>query len=262
MSSSDSTVQGVAWRDLVKLSPRQKVHELMICLPWLAGSWLAYDRGWIVVGGVCSFFFFLTGLRLSHNAQHRALGIGRLGHDLVLFVLSFLMFSSMHAVRVTHLHHHRHCLGEQDFEARHVHHPWWRVLLCGWLFPFQLHAAAWRLGKPRDRKWIAFECVAMAVWAGSVLWLLEVPALRWHLLAVVTGECFTAFFAVWTVHRGCHRDGPVARTQRGRLKNLLSYAMFFHLEHHLFPAVPTCRLKELARRIDRRNPSASRLQVF
>ena len=262
MSTSVASVKDVAWRDLVKLGLWQKFHELTICLPWLVGSCFAYNRGWIVVGGLCSFFFFLTGLRLSHNAQHRALGIGRLGHDLVLLVLSVLMLSSMHAVRVTHLNHHRHCLDEKDFEARHVHHPWWRVLLFGWLFPFQLHAAAWRQGKSVDRKWICFELAAMAVWSVAVLWWLEVPALRWHLLAVGTGECFTAFFAVWTVHRGCHRDGPIARTQRGRLKNLLSYAMFFHLEHHLFPAVPTCRLKELARRIDRHSPSASRLQVF
>ncbi len=262
MNATAQSFKSVAWRDLVPLRPWQKAHELTVCLPWLAASWWAYGRGWILAGGFCSFFFFLTGLRLSHNAQHRAIGIGRLGHDLVLLALSVLMFSSMHAVRVTHLHHHRHCLDDEDFEARHVAHPWWRVLLLGWMFPFQLHAEAWRLARPVDRRWMLVELASMAVWAGLVFGVLTIEALRWHVAAVVVGECLTAFFAVWIVHRGCTHDGPIARTQRGRFKNLLSYAMFFHLEHHLFPAVPTCRLRELAHRMDRVDPDFGRLRVF
>jgi fatty acid desaturase len=51
------------------------------------------------------------------------------------------------------------------------------------------------------------------------------------------------------VHHGCQAHEP-GRTQRGRWLNLISYSMFFHAEHHLFPAVPTAHLAELARRID------------
>jgi hypothetical protein len=87
--------------------------ELTLSLPWLAGSFTAYALAssarvapgrsmlCLVAGGSMSFLFFLTGLRQSHNAQHRCLGIGRLGHDIMLFVLSLLMLASMHAVRVT-----------------------------------------------------------------------------------------------------------------------------------------------------------------
>jgi fatty acid desaturase len=38
--------------------------------------------------------------------------------------------------------------------------------------------------------------------------------------------------------------------------------MFFHAEHHLFPAVPTGHLHVLARRLDVTMPEVSRRQVF
>jgi fatty acid desaturase len=43
------------------------------------------------------------------------------------------------------------------------------------------------------------------------------------------------------------------------MKNFLSYSMFFHLEHHLFPAVP---LPVLAQRLDATVPGFSKRQVF
>jgi fatty acid desaturase len=60
----------------------------------------------------------------------------------------------------------------------------------------------------------------------------------------------TAFFAVWTVHHDCETNPFQARTIRGKIKSFLTYSMFFHVEHHLFPAVPTCKLKILAERLD------------
>jgi fatty acid desaturase len=38
--------------------------------------------------------------------------------------------------------------------------------------------------------------------------------------------------------------------------------MFYHLEHHLFPRVPTRRLPVLAERLDRAVPDIPRQQVF
>ena len=76
------------------------------------------------------------------------------------------------------------------------------------------------------------------------------------------GQGLKAFFAVWTVHHGCDREGPVARTIRNRLKAFLTYNMFYHVEHHLFPAVPTCKLPVLARRLDDAAPALAARRVF
>lgn len=233
------------WRDLVELDSLERAWELGLPLPWLIASWFAYAHGMPVVGAVCSFCFFLCGLRLSHNAQHRCLGIGRGGHDLVLFVLSGLMMMPSHAVRVTHLHHHRTCLAEDDVEASHISLAWWQVILSGWRFPLRIVASAWKLGNARDRRWIALEIGLVAVVA--MLGLYSAVA-AWHIAAMIVGEWLTAFFAVWIVHRGCD-EHTIARSQRGPLA-YLSYSMLYHLEHHRYPAVPTVHLAELARRLD------------
>ena len=79
---------------------------------------------------------------------------------------------------------------------------------------------------------------------------------------MAVGQCLTAFFAVWTVHHDCETEGLLARTLRGVLRNFATYNMFFHVEHHLFPSVPTCHLPQLAARLDEAAPELTRLRVF
>jgi fatty acid desaturase len=111
---ADARVRAIPWRDLLRLTRSEVVWELMLPLPWLLGSLAFYHAGYWVQGAFCSFYFFLTGLRQSHGAQHYTLGVPRLPQDLVMSGLSLLMLGSMHAVQVSHLHHHRHCLDEDD----------------------------------------------------------------------------------------------------------------------------------------------------
>lgn len=261
----DPRLRSVAWRDLVALRWWERLWELLLPLPWLVLSLFFYARGLWFIGAPCSFFFFLTGLRLSHNAQHYCLGLSRRGHDLTLFTIGTLMLASGHAVQATHLHHHRHCLDEDDVEAWPARLPGWRVLLAGPLFWWTLHRGAWRLASRAKRRWIASEIAAIAALV-LVAFACGSPALRWHLAAMAAGEWHVGFFAVWTVHHGCDPHAPhdprVARTQRGWLKNFMTYSMLYHVEHHLFPAVPTCHLPALARRLDSAAPELADRRVF
>ena len=255
-------LRSIEWRDLLALSPAEKAWELVLSLPWLIGSLVCYQAGWIVPGAFCSFYFFLTGLRQSHGAQHYTLGVPRRVQDGVLFGLSLLMLGSMHAVQVSHLHHHRHCLDAEDTEGASSRLPWWRALLVGPLFPLRLHRTAWRIASPVKRRWIAAEVLGLLGIVGAALALPGLPALGWHVAAMLIGESLTGFFAVWTVHHGCDPHGLHSRTQRGRLITWISYSMFFHVEHHLFPAVPTCRLARLAARLDAAAPEIHWLPVI
>ena len=85
----------------------------------------------------------------------------------------------------------------------------------------------------------------------------DITWLRWRRV-----KCLTAFFAVWTVHHHCDRTHYIARTLRNRIKNRVTFDMFRHIEHHLFPRVPTCHLPELSRRIDMAAPELKRKIVF
>ncbi|MEO0475449.1 MAG: fatty acid desaturase [Planctomycetota bacterium] len=258
-TTRDQALSGVAWRDLLPMTRLEIAHEVVIVLPWLVGSITLYHAGLIPLAMVGSFFVFLTGLRLSHGCQHYQLPVSRHWQDKVLFVLSAVMLTSMHAVQATHLNHHRHCLDEHDFEGRIARRPFWLALLTGPMFPIRLHVEALKLARPSKRRWIIGELLVVAC---IVAMLPILPgALKWHVLAMLVGECFVGFFAVWTVHHGCD-DAVPYRTLRSRLLNRVFYNMFLHTEHHLFPAVPTCHLHRLAERIDEACDAYRRVLVF
>lgn len=257
----DERVRRVAWRDLTRLSRREVASELLLSMPWLLASLLLASLGLWPVALLASFLFFLCGLRQAHNAFHGALGLSRGGDHAVLFALSVLMLGSLHAVRFNHLRHHRHCMDEHDVEAASARMPAWRALLFGPCFPVLLHAAALRLGDRPLRAWVGLELLASCAWVTAAV-LLDVPALRYHAIAMAIGQSLTAFFAVWTVHHDCDRSHFIARTVRNPVRARVTYNMFFHTEHHLFPAVPTRRLPELARRLDRHAPELQTRRVF
>ena len=255
----DEALRAVAWRDLLRMSRLEIAHEVAIVLPWLIASIALYGLGLVPRGMIGSFFVFLTGLRLSHGCQHYQLPIARHWQDKILFTLSAVMLTSMHAVQATHLNHHRHCLDEHDFEGRIARRPFWLALLTGPLFPVRLHIEALRLARRGKRRWIIAELMVVMGTVAATPWL--PVALQWHVLAVLVGECFVGFFAVWTVHHGCDHEVPY-RTLRSRWLNRVFYNMFLHAEHHLYPAVPTCRLHRLAERIDAANNAYSRVLVL
>lgn len=176
--------------------------------------------------------------------------------------MSLVMMASLHAVKFNHLRHHQLNLGEEDEEGRSASMPGWKALLYGPVFTVMLHVTALRRGNGRLRAVIAGELTMISFWIWFVFGLSNIPALRYHVLAMSAGECLTAFFAVWTVHHRCDRTHYFARTLRNRMKNVLTFDMFRHIEHHLFPAVPTCHLAELSQRLDRVAPELKEKVVF
>ncbi|MBW3621891.1 MAG: fatty acid desaturase [Armatimonadetes bacterium] len=257
----DPRIRSIEWRNLVPLNRYEVVRELMLPLPWLGGSFGFAHQGQLLPALGCSFVFFLCGLRLVHNAYHYALGLPRVWTERVIFLMSLLMLGSMHAVQFNHLRHHRLCMDDEDVEARSARMGAFQALAFGPVFPILLHLTAIRLGSERIRRWICLELAANVAWVG-VVFTWDLTPLGYHVIAMAVGHCFTAFFAVWTVHHGCDRDHSIARTMRGNWKNLLSYQMFRHVEHHLFPSVPTCHLDRISERLDQVAPELKMNQVF
>lgn len=258
----DPRLQAVEWRDLVPVRRVEVLAEPLLPATWLAASLVldGFSHSLLALG--CSFFFFLTGLRLVHNAFHTALGLSRRTTDIVLWIMSLVMLGSMHAVQYNHLRHHKLNLGEGDVEGRSAEMPAWRALLFGPAFPILLHVTALRQGNARLRMIVWGQLLMSVIWIASVFDVLHSSVLRYHVGAMLVGQCMTAFFAVWIVHHHCDRSHHLARTVHHRIKNRLSFNMFLHIEHHLFPRVPTCHLPELSRRIDRAAPDLRSKIVF
>ena len=256
-AASARLVRQVPWRDLVPMSRAEGLVECAHPLPWLAGSWLLAQHGLYLLAAPLSFMFFLTALRLNHEAIHGHLGFSGAGHRRVIHGLSLLMLGSNSAIAFNHLRHHRHVGRPDDVEGKCGEMSMVRVLAYGPLFPFELSATAWRLGGPSLRRRMAID-LALNLLMIAAAFGTAAPALLYHLAAMAAAQCLTAFFAVWITHRGCHGEDLVARSQRSALVNLASYNMFLHLEHHLFPAVPVKRLGRLARRLDALAPDIAR----
>ncbi|MDX1649775.1 MAG: hypothetical protein R3263_07955, partial [Myxococcota bacterium] len=133
----DPRLEDVEWRDLCRLSRPEVVREVLIYVPWLLVSWVfahwgaTWHGAWFVPALASSFMFFLCGLRQVHNAFHYAVGVSPRGHEWLMFVLSPLMMSAMHAVQWNHLRHHRHCMDDADVEAMSARMPGWKALLTG-----------------------------------------------------------------------------------------------------------------------------------
>lgn len=258
----DPRVRSVEWKDLLVLSRWEIIKELLLVFPWLITSLVLAQYGLYLFALGFSFIFFLCGLRVVHNAYHYVLGITRPATEWVMFILSVLMLSPMHALQQTHLHHHKTCLDDDDVEAASARMPGWKAILFGPRFYVLIQRKGTELANPRQRRWIMAEYIAMITWVAAALFVLDNPLLKYHVAAMMIGQCLTAFFAVWTVHHDCDRNHFIARTIRNPLKSWIVFDMFYHVEHHLFPKVPTCKLATLSKRLDAAAPELSELQVY
>lgn len=255
-------LKAVQWKDLVKLNKNNVYSELLISLPWLILSLVLAYHQWYPMALFCSFMFFLTGLRQVHNAFHFALGITRQQTHRVMFILSIVMLGSMHAVQINHLRHHQHCMQDEDIEAKSAKMKWWQAFLFGPIFPVMLHKKAFEVATKSQIKWMCAELLANVGLIFLVFGVLDSPILKYHVCAMLIGQCMTAFFAVWTVHHDTEDHIYMARTVRNEFKRVVTYNMFYHVEHHLFPAVPTRNLHILAKRLDDYDPAVEIREVF
>lgn len=237
----------VEWRDLVEMRRRDGLVECLHPLPWLAVSWGLAAAGIWPLAAAASFMFFLTALRLNHEAIHGNLGFDQAGHRLVMHALSAAMLGSNNAVAFNHLRHHRHLGTAEDSEGACGRMTFWQVLCEGPRFPVRNHLAAWRHGTPALRRRMLVDLALNLAVVGAALLTLH-PVLLYHVASMILAQCLTALFAVWITHHDC-AEADIARTQRSTLINFATYNMFLHLEHHLYPAVPVRRLGILAHRI-------------
>ncbi|MEP2736363.1 MAG: fatty acid desaturase [Erythrobacter sp.] len=241
--------RAVEWQDLAPMKRHESLIECLHPVPWLSLALLCFHISWWPVAIFAEFMFFLTALRVNHEAIHHNLGFGPRGHQTVLHALSLVMLGSNHSVAFNHLRHHRFINTVADLEGKAGKMSLWRVILYGPMFPIECHIAAIRDGGWAWRRKVfadlAFNMVlpALAIATGLMF-------IAWHFLFMLVAQCFTALFAVWITHRGCDESQLVARSQGNGLVNAVSYNMFFHLEHHLFPGVPVKRLPKLAQRLD------------
>jgi fatty acid desaturase len=251
----------VQWKDLRDLTIREMLIENNLTIPWVLISWLLAYKGYYALAIPFSAFYFLTGLRQVHNGFHNSLGTNKFLTWLTLYLNSIFMMVSIHAVKFNHIRHHKYCLTEEDYEGKSARMSWYGAILYGPLHMFLIHRVTYRHGNSKYVSNMLAELASVIAFAGIVFYF-DIRFLIYHIIVMIIGEFLMAFFAVWTVHHDTHDHPELARTQRQGWKNKITFSMFYHLEHHLFPAVPTIKLPELANRIDAVLPELEKKPTF
>lgn len=257
----EEIVRKVEWRDLRKLTLKELLIENNLTIPWFLISMLLAYYEFYLLALPFSGFFFLTGLRQVHNGFHNTLGTNRFLTWFTLYSNSILMMVSIHAVKFNHLRHHRYCLTEEDYEGKSAGMTWYGAILYGPIHMFLIHKITLQYGNSYYKRNVLLELFSISTVALLVFYF-NIHFLIYHIAVMIAGEFLMAFFAVWTVHHDTEDSPEFARTQRSRWKNAITFSMFYHLEHHLFPAVPTIKLPELARRIDNALPELNKKSTF
>jgi beta-carotene hydroxylase len=194
------------------------------------------------------FLVFTTVISVMHDTVHGSLGLRRRGTDATLFLAGTVLMVSGHAYRATHINHHRVFPGPDDPEGEVAHLGIGRTLLAGPSHVPRIWLWAFRRAR-HGRGWLIAEALVppLALVTGALIYR---PLFLYTLLAVVGGWLYPLLTVrLPHAHPG---DEPVlqARTLRGRIVPPLLLEQTYHLEHHLYPRVPSHKLPELARRLE------------
>ncbi|MGE6795983.1 fatty acid desaturase family protein [Psychrobacter okhotskensis] len=262
-------IASIEWQDLRQLTRGQIAYNVILPYPFLLLSWWFASQSWYVLACGASYLFFAAAFRQAHDGYHHSLGTGKRTTTAILLLLSVLLMTSLHSIRATHMAHHRDPLGDSDIEGSLANVSWWQALLSGVTYRLDIYRQGLRLSSRRNRRmaWLEFGLIASIIMVALVLTAFTVSApamlaqiLMYHILTMMLANASVGIIAVWGVHHDC--DETIARTERNPLVNLLTFNLLYHVEHHLFPAVPSNHLPELAKRLDAAAPHLTKAHVL
>jgi beta-carotene hydroxylase len=235
--------------DLLVTTPRQRVTAL--ARPFLgvavfaAVVWL----GWWWLTPLVVFGIFVAVVTVTHDVVHRTLGLTEQETDRWLFLLGLVLLESGHAYRITHRQHHRLFPSPDDPEGYPANLSFLGAVAYGPVFLVRLWIWSFRRAGLRDRSWLMLE--ALIPVTAVVVGLLYSRGLLFYAVLAIAGSWVYPLLTVYLPHHD-YGDEPLkqTRTLRGRIIPAIFLELTYHLEHHLYPQVPSHHLPELARRLD------------
>ncbi len=212
-------------------------------------AWQAHAF-WMLVPVMLAHFVFT--IAYMHDVAHGSAGLNAKQTHAVLFAVGTLMLQSGHAFRYTHLFHHTHCLEHDDLEGAPARMGLGCVLMSGPGYLPTLWRKALREAAPRERRWVVAELASALAIAGMAAYLSHWSAgpLVYCALVYVGGWAYPLTTAYLPHYKPGASPLAQARTLRGAIVPVLLMNLTYHLEHHLYPQVPSMNLRRLAERLD------------
>jgi beta-carotene hydroxylase len=238
--------------DLTRISPFRRSVSVISPFFWCAAYFIFAGLGIWAPAAVCVVALsFVTYGSVSHDLVHRNLGLSTRLNDRLLIAIELLGLRSGTAYRLAHLHHHRRYPADDDVEGAAAKMSFFRSLFEGVIFQAKIFRWAWK-ERPKYRRQIAMEgcligfgylaAVAATFWTVTPLvYALLMTAGAW-IIPLVTSYVPHNPYAKLEVHQ--------TRAFRGMVLSTLAFEHLYHLEHHLYPAVPHHNWPMLARRLD------------
>lgn len=194
---------------------------------------------------------------LSHEGHHDLLFRGRFANHAANVALCVPLLHSPSAYRVLHELHHRHLGGPGDPDEYRNYTDnarlrwalqWVRLTFGTLVYMPLIPVVAWRRARARDRWWIACEYAAMtAIWIPVVVaFPVRVLLQAWLLPGVLVGH--VSAVRALAQHALTHAEDPLLASRSVRSNAIVSFLLLnenYHLEHHLFPEVPSYNLPRL-----------------
>ena len=237
---------------LVRLSPLQRWFSIVLPVAYVLAFMVLATAGWWAgaVLAAAGYTFYSYG-STSHDLVHGNLGLPRWLNHLLLSFIELLGLRSGHAYRAAHLHHHARFPHSDDIEGAASHGSFAGAVLAGPLHQFRIWWWAIRFVR-RDRAWIFFETVSCALMAAGAVAVLPITAVPLaYLTFVILGSWTIPLVTAYFPH---NPNGEDALRQTRRFRGMIARVLFrehlYHLEHHLYPAVPHQNWPELAKRLD------------
>jgi fatty acid desaturase len=234
--------------DLTRVTAFQRCFSL--ALPFaLCGSYFSFAAlGWWPAAVACLVALsFVTYGSVSHDLVHRTLGLPRWLNDLFLCLIELLALRSGHAYRAAHLHHHARYPHPDDVEALVAGRSWLRAVAEGPVF--QVRIWLWAVRNARHgRPWIIGEGLSCLV-----LYVLSplTPSLIVYAVLMTVGGWVIPLVTAYLPHDPKGKAELFqTRAFSGMMASVLALEHLYHLEHHLYPAVPHHNWPKLARRLD------------
>lgn len=239
-------------RDLLHITHRQRV--LTVLTPFLtAAAYLAFAhfRLWPLAVLALMYLSFVTYGSISHDLVHRTLGLPRRVNDFFLTTIELLAFRSGHAYRLAHLHHHARFPLDDDIEGAAARMSLPRTLLEGIIF--QPRIMLWAAARPhRARPLVIVETLlTVTLFAACFALLPLTPIFAVYATLMIMGSWIIPLITSYIPHNPAGQTA-LAQTRlfRGKVLSVIALEHLYHLEHHLYPAVPHHNWRKLADRLD------------
>jgi fatty acid desaturase len=219
------------------------------CAGVLAFAVLAWLHWWWLTP-LAVFGVFVAVVTVTHDVVHRTIGLPDRATDWALFAMGLVLLESGHAYQATHAQHHRLFPHPDDPEGYPASLSMIGAICYGPVFLARLWWWSYRRG--RDRRWLLAEAAApIAALIGGVLAWPRAPGVLVYAVMAITGSWVYPLLTVYLPHHDYgHTPLTQTRTLRGRVIPAIFLELTYHLEHHLYPQVPSHQLPELARRLE------------